>query len=863
MLTRVKLFGVVALALWASSAGAIPLLNGLGGPSGYGIDRLPNNDDGFSGAIDVSRSFGGGTGLNFFGTRATSLFVNNNGNVSFTAGLSDFTPLRFPLMRSPANPIIAPWWADVDTRPGSPTPPSDYGVYWSVRPGQFVATWHFVGYYGSGGGHYDLLNDFQVILRDRSDVVAGDFDVEFRYNRCQWTTGDASRGSGGLGGTPAQAGFDAGNGRDFQVLPGSFSMAVLRLCDDSNQSPPTPGLWRFQIRSGNIATCGNSVRETGEECDDGNTRGGDGCSSSCFMERDNGGGCTGPERCRSGFCADGVCCTARCDGRCEACDVPGAVGLCSAVTGAPRGMRAVCGGEGECAGTCDGTVRDACTFPGASTTCAPATCSTGRETAASVCNGMGACGAAMTRECAPFGCGDSACRTRCARDADCAADAFCDTMTNRCERRGAPGARCSAPSQCTTGFCVDGVCCDAACDGQCEACDTSGRSGMCTSVIGPPRGSRMPCTGMAGDVCAGVCDGMNRRTCRYPPTGTSCRLPSCIDGVATLAATCDGVGNCPMASTTPCMPFTCGELECRTECRTDADCAMGNVCVMGVCMGRRPNGGMCSAASECVSGFCVDGVCCDLACGGQCEACNVAGALGACTAVMGMPRGMRAQCMGTGICGGVCDGMNRATCTYPGSATNCRPGACREGMATLPAGCDGRGGCPAEVTNRCAPFGCAMDRCRMDCTTDQDCAAGNHCAMGRCAAPEARGAGCARGSDCASGFCAQGVCCDRACDGVCEACDLAMRGTCTPRPAGSQPGVASDGGVASTDAGVGCDFCDGTGRCQRRTMDAGTGPFSGGSSGGCGCRAPRGAPLRGLGAVALALALGLRRRRRA
>mgnify|MGYP000039875964 CR=1 FL=1 len=27
----------------------------------------------------------------------------------------------------------------------------------------------------------------------------GDFDVEFRFNRCEWTTGDASGGSGGFG----------------------------------------------------------------------------------------------------------------------------------------------------------------------------------------------------------------------------------------------------------------------------------------------------------------------------------------------------------------------------------------------------------------------------------------------------------------------------------------------------------------------------------------------------------------------------------------------------------------------------------------------------------------------------------------
>jgi hypothetical protein len=65
-----------------------------------------------------------------------------------------------------------------------------------------------VGYYNQ---RTDKLNRFQLIIT--RDGYAG-----FSYANMQWTTGDASGGSGGFGGSPARAGFDAGNGRDALVF---------------------------------------------------------------------------------------------------------------------------------------------------------------------------------------------------------------------------------------------------------------------------------------------------------------------------------------------------------------------------------------------------------------------------------------------------------------------------------------------------------------------------------------------------------------------------------------------------------------------------------------------------------------------
>jgi len=230
---------LLALLAGPSHAHAAPLLTGLGGPAGFGTGNLPGNDDGSSEEINVRMAFP--DGLHFFGSTFFALFVNNNGNVSFGGSNGTFTPEAFPVA---SLRMIAPWWGDVDTRGGGT--PSRNGVYWSITPGRFVATWHTVGYYST---HDDLSNDFQLILTAAGPGI-GDFDVEFRYNRCQWTTGDASGGSNGFGGTPAQAGFDAGNLEDFVVLPGSRTMAVLQLCTTSNVS--IPGVWRFEIRGGEV-----------------------------------------------------------------------------------------------------------------------------------------------------------------------------------------------------------------------------------------------------------------------------------------------------------------------------------------------------------------------------------------------------------------------------------------------------------------------------------------------------------------------------------------------------------------------------------------------------------------------------------
>jgi MYXO-CTERM domain-containing protein len=236
-----------ALALVTSTAQAIPLLNGFGGPSGYGTPDhcVPPNDDGsFAGAIDLTMAFP--MGVAFFGNTYRTFYLNNNGNITFRGQLGTYTPMPFPVA---AQPMIAPWWGDVDTRGGGM--PARNNVCFHIEPGRVIATWNNVGYFSA---HDNLQNDFQMILSvSNTCTTTGDFDVEFRYNRCEWTTGDASGGTGGFGGTPAQVGFDAGDTRNYVALPMSRMMSILDVCRQTNVPGAPPGLWRFQIRGGAVA----------------------------------------------------------------------------------------------------------------------------------------------------------------------------------------------------------------------------------------------------------------------------------------------------------------------------------------------------------------------------------------------------------------------------------------------------------------------------------------------------------------------------------------------------------------------------------------------------------------------------------
>jgi hypothetical protein len=96
-----------------------------------------------------------------------------------------------------------------------------------------------------------------MILTDRSDIAAGDFDIQFNYDTIVWEAGTASGApSGGLGGTSALVGYWT-SATSNATLPGSLVNGALvdggpnALISHSLNSNIL-GQYNFQVRGGAV-----------------------------------------------------------------------------------------------------------------------------------------------------------------------------------------------------------------------------------------------------------------------------------------------------------------------------------------------------------------------------------------------------------------------------------------------------------------------------------------------------------------------------------------------------------------------------------------------------------------------------------
>ncbi|MBI2388501.1 MAG: hypothetical protein HYV09_02690 [Deltaproteobacteria bacterium] len=479
-----------------------------------------------------------------------------------------------------------------------------------------------------------------------------------------------------------------------------------------------------------------------------------------------------------------------------------------------------------------------------------------------------------------------------------------DESSNTAEVWGPPPKTCTSSTGCASGFCVDGYCCDRACGEQCYACDVAGREGFCSPVDGaPPHGTRTVCSpylnctnGKCVSGCATAGDCATGMGCLYGTcatkldkgaacvSGTDCASGFCIDGTCCDGActdqckacdnagslgTCSDTAGAPHGTRTSCAPYTCGGGACLTGCTSDAQCLAGNRCdSAGTCVPTLANGKGCTRASECASGFCVDGYCCNAACDTACRTCAKAGALGTCSLVAAGTADPRKLC--TGECA---SGCGTTGCTYRANTTPCGQ-SCIGYQLTSGGRCSGTSeACTGASTLACAGgLVCADGKtCKTACATGADCVsgfceggacvsapadagapeasveagadAGADAAAGDASSPDTAAGGdtapadapatgydatadapappieatpklpatvltCTKGTDCTTGFCVEGVCCDSPCTDRCHSCALLSNpGKCTVEPIGVD--LKQECGPAYTCLGT----CNGSGEC--------------------------------------------------
>ena len=237
-----------SLAAPAAHAGAIR-------DAGLFTTVLPANDDGSAGPVSL------GFNINFYGlANQSSVYVNNNGNITFNGALSQYTPGG---ILTSTTPIIAPFFADVDTR-GAGSDPVRYGRSTIGGRNVFGVNWINVGVFSTQA----IFNSFQLIVTDRSDIATGDFDFEFNYDNILWEAGTASGApQGGLGGSPAAVGYTDGGATDFQLAGSNVQGALVNggsnaLISNSVNSN-VAGRYIFNVRSGTVTPPVGTVPEPG------------------------------------------------------------------------------------------------------------------------------------------------------------------------------------------------------------------------------------------------------------------------------------------------------------------------------------------------------------------------------------------------------------------------------------------------------------------------------------------------------------------------------------------------------------------------------------------------------------------------
>ncbi len=505
-----------------------------------------------------------------------------------------------------------------DTYDGSSAAADDWIGYDFPSTRLFASLFFQEGRHFSGGGWFDALT------------------VQVRQNGA-WVN------VSGLTDTPTYPGFNDGvtfesYAFEFQPIAGQ----AIRLFGD-------PGGFNDFISVGELLVygfseyCGDGVLSSAEECDDGNSVGGDGCSAGCTTE----------------VCGDSIVNSAS-----EQCDDGNAIegdGCDTNCTFTACGNSVATAGE-----ACDdGNLADG---DGCDSDCSITVCGNGIVTTGEQCDDAGE-SITCDSDCTPAACGDGT---------------FNPTAGEVCD---SGGASASCDTDCTAPVCGDGIFNPAAG----EACDSGAQTAACDGDCTLPACGDGTLNTAAGEAC----DDSN--TIDGDGCDSNCSVTTCGNGIVSAGEECDdGNINNGDACTSTCTLTLCGngQLDGSEQCDTagqsvtcDVDCtfaacgdgltntAAGETCDTG--------GESASCDTDCTIAGCGDGTQ-NSAAG---ETCDDSGESAVCDL----------DCTAA-VCG---DGVTNVTagesCDTAGQSascdTDCTPAVCGDGTLNSAAGetCDDGG----------------------------------------------------------------------------------------------------------------------------------------------------------------------------
>ena len=201
--------------------------------SGF-IDR---NDDGSSPLQSI------GFTINFFGSTTSTLYANNNANITFDSAYGGFTALA---MTTVNRQIVAAFLADLDTSHAQSNVVT-YGTGTVGSNASFNANYLDVGYFPAAG---DKLNRMQIVLIQRSDTgTSTNFDIEYNFERILWDQTGASVGYANY----ASQTYDLPGSRIDDAFLDTTGTSSYRLAYNSFGTSTT-GRYIFEVRDGAVLT---------------------------------------------------------------------------------------------------------------------------------------------------------------------------------------------------------------------------------------------------------------------------------------------------------------------------------------------------------------------------------------------------------------------------------------------------------------------------------------------------------------------------------------------------------------------------------------------------------------------------------